>query len=416
MPSESVRKIVSSSPYWPVVRHPVLRRILPGVGLSYIGDGMSTVAVTWLALELAPEGSRGTWVAVAAVAYILPGALGGILFGRLLSARSGAQLAGWDAILRATALGLIPVMYVLDALSMGLYIALLAASSLLHAWGTAGRYTLLTEVLQERHHLAGNAVITIFSEFATVVGPPVAALLIAWGGAATVIAVDAATFALLALTYRLAAPRTAASDTPRSQASRSAGFRAILGDRRLSGLLALTFGYFLLFGPVLIALPVLVSEELGGSAAMLAWYYTAFGIGSVIGGLITGYLRNWSLWPTTIGIVIGFGAALLPMGLGAPTAVVLVSFGLAGLIWAPYAATSTVLFQRAATPQQLPQVLAARGTVMIVSVPLGNMIGGPLSTAIGARQTLLASAIATVLLGLAAAVVVLLRRGRAAAA
>ncbi|MFD7550954.1 hypothetical protein ACFV0R_16420 [Streptomyces sp. NPDC059578] len=70
---------------------------------------------------------------------------------------------------------------------MGLYVALLAASSLLHAWGTAGRYTLLTEVLEERHHLAGNAAITILGEFATVLLGLVAAVvvLLRRGGAAT---------------------------------------------------------------------------------------------------------------------------------------------------------------------------------------------------------------------------------------
>ncbi|WP_327001561.1 hypothetical protein OHA72_41490 [Dactylosporangium sp. NBC_01737] len=60
---------VRSSPYWPVVSHPQLGRVLPGLVVSALGDGMSLVAVTWLALQLAPDAHRATWVAVAVAAY-----------------------------------------------------------------------------------------------------------------------------------------------------------------------------------------------------------------------------------------------------------------------------------------------------------------------------------------------------------
>jgi predicted MFS family arabinose efflux permease len=77
-------------------------------------------------------------------------------------------------------------------------------------------------------------------------------------------------------------------------------------------------------------MPIHVAQDLHASATALAAYYTAFGIGAVIGGLATGYLRRWPLWPTTIGIVLAFGAAMLPLGLGAPTGMALTSFAIAG--------------------------------------------------------------------------------------
>ena len=48
------------SPYLPVIRHPVFSRVLPGLVLSALGDGMSAVAVGWLALQLAPDHAAGT--------------------------------------------------------------------------------------------------------------------------------------------------------------------------------------------------------------------------------------------------------------------------------------------------------------------------------------------------------------------
>ncbi|MEU0557653.1 MFS transporter [Dactylosporangium sp. NPDC006015] len=387
---------VRSSPYWPVVSHPKLGRILPGLVVSALGDGMSLVAVTWLALRLAPQEHRGTWVAVAVAAYSLPSAAGGVLFGRFLRHRGGAQLAGWNAILRAAALGAIALAAALGALHLPLYVALLAVSSLLAAWGSAGHYTLIAELLPPVHHLPANAVLTTIANGATIAGPPLAGLLIGWTSPATVIAIDAASFAVLALTYRLAVPPGA----PAADGSSSrAGFAALRRDRTLLGLLALSFAFFFLFGPFYVAMPVHVATDLHGSATLLGGYYTAFGAGALLGGLVTGYLRRLSLWPTTIGIVLAFGTAMLPLGLDVPTPVAIGSFALAGAIWAPYMATSMALFQRTTPAADLPQVLAANGAVLVLAVPLGTMLGGPLVALLGARPTLLACAAATIALG-----------------
>ncbi|GAA0714795.1 MFS transporter [Dactylosporangium roseum] len=396
------------SPYWPVVSHPVLRRVLPGLAVSALGDGMSLVAVSWLALQLAPAGQRGVWVAVAVAAYSLPSAAGGVLFGRFLGGRPGAELAGWNAILRAAALAAIVVTYAAGGLGIGRYVALLAVSSLLAAWGSAGRYTLIAEVLPTEHHLAANAVNTTIAEFATIVGPPLAGLLIAWTNPVVVIALDAASFAVLALTYRLAVPRSA--QRPEAPRSGWAAFAAIWRDRTLLGLLALSAGFFLLFGPFYAAMPIYVADDLDAGVTLLGVYYTAFGVGAVAGGLATGYLHRWPLWPTTIGIVVAFGAALLPLGLGAPVGVSLVAFAVGGLVWAPYMSTSMALFQRVTPPERLPQVLAANGSMIVLAVPLGTVLGGPLVAAAGARGTLLLCAVAMVALGAVAAAVRTVRK------
>lgn len=151
----NVARFVAGTPYWPVLSHPLLRRLLPGFVVSSLGDGMAVVAVSWLALELTPAPNRGLWVAGAVAAHTLPGAAGALLLGRFLRHRAPARLVGWDATLRAAALGAIPVASAVGELSIRLYIALLGISSVLHSWGQAGRYTLLARVLPERNHLAG---------------------------------------------------------------------------------------------------------------------------------------------------------------------------------------------------------------------------------------------------------------------
>ena len=60
------------------------------------------------------------------------------------------------------------------------------------------------------------------------------------------------------------------------------------------------------------------------------------------------------------------------------------------------------IFQDASPPSALAALLAARGSLLIVASPLGTALGGPLVAALGARGTLLASALVSVALGGAA--------------
>ena len=54
-PAAGFGRTIRGSPYYPALSHPVLRRVLPGAAASALGDGMSAVAIAWLALKLAPE-------------------------------------------------------------------------------------------------------------------------------------------------------------------------------------------------------------------------------------------------------------------------------------------------------------------------------------------------------------------------
>ncbi len=111
--------------------------------------------------------------------------------------------------------------------------------------------------------------ITTISEFATIVGPPLAGVLITWTNPAVVITIDAISFAVLAATYRLAVPAAGSTDRAGNPDSPRAGFNAIRRDRTLVGLLTLSFGFFFLFGPFYVAMPIRVAEDLHASATVV---------------------------------------------------------------------------------------------------------------------------------------------------
>jgi predicted MFS family arabinose efflux permease len=149
-----------------------------------------------------------------------------------------------------------------------------------------------------------------------------------------------------------------------------------------------------------VAVPLFAS-----SAQEVGLLYTSFGVGAVIGAIATGHLRWLPLWPTTIGVVICFGLLLTPLGLGLPMWAEMLTLALAGLAWAPYPATSMSLFQRTVPADRLPPVLAARGAVLVVSTPLGTLLGAPLVQSVGPSTTFVVCGLATAAVGVVALLV-----------
>jgi MFS family permease len=373
---------------------------------------MSVVAVAWLALRIAPAGQAGLWTALAVAAYTLPATLGAAVFARLVRRLAGTTLVSLDAALRAVALGTIATLAIAGALAPTVYVILLAASSLLHAWGNAGAYTLIAELVPEEDRVNGNALLSTFTQASYVVGPALAGGLTALAGPGWVIAADASTFAVLAVTCLSVPAARASSAIPSPASVATSGVRAILSDGRLTGVLLVTCVFFFLYGPVEVALPIHIAQEIHGSAALLGTFWATFGVGAIAGGLAAGLLRHQPPWRIVAVIIIGWGAALLPLGLTDSVLPGLIGFAVGGLIYGPFNAISTELFQRSSPPEVLSRVLATRTALTTPSTALGTLIGGPIVIAIGGRHTLLASAVLTIALGVVVAAVPL-RRGRA---
>lgn len=183
------------------------------------------------------------------------------------------------------------------------------------------------------------------------------------------------------------AAASALGDGPAAKPSGPGAWAMIRSSPVLPGLLALSFVFYLLYGPVEVALPVHVATDLHGSAALLGLFWAVFGVGAVTGELAAPFLRRWPVWPTMTGIVLGWGLALVPLGLPTPLWAGLASFFAGAVIWGPWTSLSMAVFQDAAPPAALAQVLAARSSLLILASPLGTALGGPIVAALGARGT-----------------------------
>jgi MFS family permease len=404
-----LRRLVPSA-YRPVLANRVFRRLILGFGVSYLGDGMSFVAVAWLAIELAPQATAGLWVGGAVAAYTLPGVVGALVFSRRLRRVRAKRLLLADNVLRGLFLGAIPLTWLAGLLTPSLYVVLLSVSSLLHAWGSAGKYTLLAELLPDEQRLAANTLVSSLSFAATIAGPAIAGVLVTYVSSALVLGLDALTYVFLAVLVARTRLPELRHVSPVDQAAARGGLGLLRSHPELLGLLTLTWFFNLLYGPVEVALPLHVTDDLGAPGTLLGVYWMLFGIGAVLGGLAVGALRQLPLWPVTVLIVVGWGLLLLPFGFDVPTTLTVACFTLGGVIYGPFVALSVTLMQAKSPPQYLAAMLAARSAVLLTASPLGTALGGPLTTALGPRATLGGSGLATVVLGAVACVLLLARR------
>jgi predicted MFS family arabinose efflux permease len=303
---------------------------------------------------------------------------------------------------RAGCLGLVAVLSIAGALPSYAYVVLLAGSSLLAAWGNAGQYTVLAELAGPDGRFAVNSLASAQVSFATIVGPLLAGLLLGPVGPGWLIALDAASFGVLALATWRTPIDTRPVEGPVDRRAARSGFR-LLVRRDLLSLTIVTWVFFFLYGPVEVALPIYVALDRAAPAGLLAAYWTSFGVGALAANLITSTLRGRATRRVALLIVAGWGACLLPFA-GAPIPVTVLSFAAGGLIYGPFIPLTYALFQSATSTAELPAVLAARSAIVMVSTPLGTAIGGPLVASLGATSTLVASGVATIVLAAAASI------------
>jgi DHA3 family macrolide efflux protein-like MFS transporter len=380
------------SPYPPVLRHPVLRPLLPAMALSAVGDGMSYLAVSWLAMQLAPAGSAAIWVGICSAAAVLPGVAVALARPGAFGAASAFAVARGNALLHAVALAAVPLASWAGVLDVRVLAVLIGLSAPLAVWGAAARSTIIATTLPDPHRVAGNATVSALAQVGILAGPPLAGLLIAATGAVSVLAVDAVTFAVLALAYARAARRTpapteAARTTPQRDTAPTTTDPAwwVLRQPAVAAAIALTAAFYAIFGPVEVALPVHIAHDLHGAPGTLAAFVTVSGIGALLGGFAGGYLSRWPPAKLIPPIVIGWGACLLPLGLGAPMEVAIAAFGCGSFLYGPYPTMINTIVQRATPPHLLPRALSTQAAVVQLAVPLGAVAGAPLVATIGTQ-------------------------------
>lgn len=295
----------------------------PRLAISYavneLGDNLGVVALAILVLD-------GTGSALATAALFLASRFVPAFLAPWLTARLDRRPVNRS----------LPVLYAVEALVFGA-LALVAAEG---AWLPAvlvlaaldGTLALTgrgisrgaVAVLLNPHGALrrGNAIINVAFAVTSAVGPIAGAVLVAAGGASLALAIDAASFAIIAVLLATARdlPRAAPQDGAAWTDRVREGFRTVGRDPLLRTLvLAQTaaFVFFFLVIPieVVYAIETLDAGDVGYGALLASW-----GVGLVVGSTAFTRLRDRSTTALIVGSTLLVGAGYLGLA-AAPTIV-----------------------------------------------------------------------------------------------
>lgn len=232
-----------------------------------------------------------------------------------------------------------------------------------------------------------------------VVGPVIAAVLALWGvSTSQFFLVNAATylFVIIAL-WRLRLPSVARrTDGPRGWRQLAVGVQIVRGRPALARLVLSLMTFSLISLPYVGLFPAVAEMNFGipAGSATFKWLYATWGMGAMLGALAIGtVLVGWDIRRV---IRRGFAAFAVLLGVfavvSAPWAAFIVGFGLGIAYFATTTAMMTV-FQSRVADHERGRVMSLWFMAFGGTVPVGNLIFGPVIDAVGARWVLLLGAV-----------------------
>jgi MFS family permease len=381
--------------------------LLTAEAVSSLGSQMTFLALPWFVLVT--TGSAAKMTLVLAV-ELLPVAVLGIPSGTVVS-RLGARttMVVGDAA-RTPLMLAIPVLYGAGLLTFPLLLACVFVTGIFLAPYFSAERLILPELVgdDEPTVAQANAVVEGTQRAMALIGPVLAGVLIAAIGAANVLYVDAATFAVSFLILLTLVPKGQPVGQVDEAGGLLAGIRFLLRDRFLR-ILGLTALFLNMFSQMIGAsLPVLAFQDFDGRSGIAGLFYAGFGAGSVIGSVVAVKLAP-RFDPVRLGAfgVVAWALPLPLLGLPLPAAGV-ISVLFVSSLFGPLANAPLISVLTMRSPEALrPKVMTALLTMAMLAGPLGLLVVGPLLAAWGPRPVMFAVAVAQILASIPLAIVAL---------
>src|SRR5579863_6449188 len=364
------------------------RRFYLGYATSLLGTAMSSVAIAFAVLE---SGGTATGLGVVFAANIVP-MVAFLLGGGVIADRLGRRPVMLAADLtRCLAQGTLAAALIIGRPQLWVFVVaafVVGGGNAFFQPALSG----LTVQLAPRDRLGdANALFAMADPAARVAGPALAGVLIAAASPATVIAVDAGSYAVSALALsllRFPAAGLHGARAPSLLRELREGWAEFTAHTWLWAQ-TVQFALFNLitWGPYLVLGPVLARQYLGGPRAWGA-IMACYGGGAILGGLLA--LGRRPRRPLLVNTLTTFGFALPPLALALhlPLAGVATGALLAGLGSAFGGAISTTVIQQRVPPDALARVGAFNMVGAFAFGPIAFTAAGPVAAVLGARAVL----------------------------
>ena len=367
---------------------PHLGRIVASMQLARIAQSMVGVALVLFTLA---EYDSAPLAGLVTFASVFPGLIASPIAGALLDRYGRVRLIALDYVVACAALMLVALLSAADALPAALLVGIAAVSSLTGILSHTGLRSLFPIIVPRHLWERINAVDSNGYVVATLLGPPIAAALVALLGPQVGLALIAVPFLLAAIALIGIADPTPPGGSPgRLLTAAWAGVRYTWGNRTLRGLGVSISVANLAGGMVSIVIPLVVLQGLGLSEALVGIAFATSGLSGMVSAFIFGRMdtrdREWLMLVVSLVLLAPAVALLLPAsGAFGPIdppvglALVIASQVFFGFLAGPLDIALFTVRQRRTDPAMLGRAFAVSMAFNFLGFPIGAALTGALA-------------------------------------
>jgi hypothetical protein len=387
-------------PNGPLSAHRDFRLLLIGQTTSQFGTQVSAVAIPLLAVQTMHASPFE--VGLVSAASTLAFALIGLPAGAWLDRWRRRRVLVVSDIARALLLASIPLAVLLGVASVAHLVVVSLLVGFARVFFDLGYQSYLPSLVGKDRVLAGNSAMELLRASGQVAGPGIGGLLVSLTGAAAVVLVDAATFAVSAATLFAIRSRERATSgsarRPRLRTQITEGLAFVVGNRVLRAF-AVSSGLSNFGFAVASAVNVVfMSRTLGLSAAGIGLIVSAGSVMVMAGAAGTPRLSRLVGSARICWLSLAVTAPLTLLGVlaqpGWSVAFIVVGSAAGEFGQIVYAITSVSVRQRLCPDRMLSRVNATMRVLIMALFPVGALVGGGIGDLVGTRFALGVSGVA----------------------
>jgi MFS family permease len=382
-PARPLRR--SINPFRTLQVHRNFRLFWTGQTVSLIGTWMQSVGQGWLALELT---NSAFLVGVVAAAGSFPVLLLSLYGGVIADRRSKLHIVIiCQALLLVEAAALWWFTWT-GLINVGWLLALTTIGGVISAFEIPARQAMIVELVSREDLVDAIALNSGGFNLARIVGPSIAAIILAKYGLAWCFAINALSyFAVLGSLARVKLPPWTPVQYLVSPAEQlKQGLRYIRGSRSVSGLMGVIAVYSIFGFQYLTMMPVVARDVLHTGASGYGLLLTFVGIGALTGALslagLGGRIRRGRLFNATAYAFAGLTILFSLMRTVHIAAFVLLFLGLTMLI---NGALANGILQSVVPDELRGRVMATYVFVYVGFTPIGSFIAGAMARVVGVQ-------------------------------
>ena len=357
---------------------PSLGRALLGMQIARIAQSMVGLALVLFTLDHYHSPELAGLVTFAGIA---PGLLVSPIAGALLDRHGRTRLITLDFLIASGSLALIGALALADALPAWLLIAIAALAALTGPLSATGLRSLFPLMAPRHLWERVNAVDSNGWVVATLVGPPIAAVVVSIvGGPWALIVLGGAYAIAAAIVVGVPDPPTTPSTSGRLLVDAWQGVRYTWRNPTLRGLGFSITTLNIAGGISTIAIPLIVLNRLQLGQAAVGLVFAVQGLFGLFAGLLAGRMdtrgreRPLIVWPM---LAFAGGTALLLPDAGILP--VLAAMAVVGLVNGPMDVAMFTVRQRRTDPAWMGRAFAVSMSFNFAGFPIGSAIGGILA-------------------------------------